>query len=494
MKKIFAYIFIFSLIGIFVFPTLIFAGNKKIGEQCGNLDCASGDCESSNLELPNKNFCVCDEAQDCLNNYQEGSVTDWKCSDEHEGNYYELHYCEKKNEDDTYTPINPLAQTTDPIILKAVEKSGDFSLSNALNAITDPEGSLAKFQSEIAQILQKPQPKINIPGLNFSEINIDEMVTMDNEGTAWLNIPFMGEYLSAVYKYAVVVMGLIAVIGLMHGGILWIMSGGSSERKQGAQKRIMGSVIGIVIVSTSYILLYTINPELVQFRNLKVQYIKPIDIGEHTEYNLSEDQEKIALIQMPCEGDTPPTPSVYTTGNKQFLGIYDCKMTKKRKLSDIKYVIIHEGGRSAAGTVGTWNKRSIGLNYQLGAHYIIERSGEIFQIVGEERVGNHAGGGNTKSIGIDLAIPKNCSQSPKSSSFKTCSNYEQAQYDSLKKLIEEIVSRTSVIFNNIQVMGHCQIKKSTHADPRGFQWEKIGLDTTKHRSDALAGPCIKNFP
>ncbi|MBI2436887.1 MAG: hypothetical protein HYV41_04065, partial [Candidatus Magasanikbacteria bacterium] len=270
MKKITTYIIFFFLLGILLSPTIIFAGDKKIGEPCGNGECASGDCETSDLKLPNAKFCVCQTAKDCAQNYDgdKGNESEWRCTDEHDNNYYDLYYCEKKNSDGSYTPVNPLQNTTDPQILSAIEKSGGISLSNAIDAITDAEGSAKQFQNEIAQILQKPQPKINIPGLNFSDINVEEMVTTDAEGTTWLNIPFLGEYLSAVYKYAVVIMGLIAVIGLIHGGVVWTISGSTSEGKQAAQKRIMGSVIGVVIVSTSYILLFTINPELVQFRNL----------------------------------------------------------------------------------------------------------------------------------------------------------------------------------------------------------------------------------
>lgn len=284
MKKLFLAIFIV----IFLIPGITHsAGSKKIGEQCsdpitGNGECITNDCEDSNLNtIDEDNFCVCETAQHCANHYG-GSVADWKCSDAGDNVYYALHYCQKTTDasgkpTDTGEIMNPLKDNTDPQVIKAAKEKGAPGLKEA---VFDPEESLIKFQSEIGEILQTPQPKINIPGLDFSKINVEEMVTQDADGTAWLNIPFLGEYLSAIYKYAMVVMGLAGVIGIIMGGVTWMMSGASSDGNSKAQKQIIGSGIAVVIAVTSYTLLHAINPELVQFRNLKVLYVRGIQYEE----------------------------------------------------------------------------------------------------------------------------------------------------------------------------------------------------------------------
>ncbi|MBI2436886.1 MAG: hypothetical protein HYV41_04060 [Candidatus Magasanikbacteria bacterium] len=243
---------------------------KEIGEVCGSgsitnavgeiIQCKTLLCQESDLSQSENNFCVCNintESQDCANKYG-GDKNEWACVSGTDISN-ELNYCKKKDGTIKY-PMGSKVGITD--------------------AFTNPQGVAEQFQSEIAQILQKPQPKINIPGLSFSDIDISKMVTQDKEGQTWLNIPFLGEYISGIYKYAMVILGLIGVIGLIDGGIVWTMSGSTSEGKQQAQKRIVGSLIGITVALTSYILLNTINPELVQFRNLRVLYVRGLDFSD----------------------------------------------------------------------------------------------------------------------------------------------------------------------------------------------------------------------
>ncbi len=120
--------------------------------------------------------------------------------------------------------------------------------------------------------LNKPKPLINIPGVSFSEPQ-DLKVIKEDSGAVYMFIPYLGEYISALYKYAIVVAGVLSVIMIIISGILWITAGGSSESITSAKKRIGGALIGLLIAVTSYTLLFTINPDLVNFRNLKVQII-----------------------------------------------------------------------------------------------------------------------------------------------------------------------------------------------------------------------------
>lgn len=144
--------------------------------------------------------------------------------------------------------------------------------------------------SEVQIEIKKPTPKINIPGLNFSDVDITKMTTTDGTGNTWLNIPFLGEYISAIYKYSMVLISVLAVFGIIISGVMLIGSGGNSDIVSKAKKRMMVSVIGIIIAVTSYSLLYLINPELVKFRNLKILMVKgepltPVEETSHLDEN-----------------------------------------------------------------------------------------------------------------------------------------------------------------------------------------------------------------
>lgn len=147
--------------------------------------------------------------------------------------------------------------------------SGLKSAGTAVASSVDTVTSI----SEIKQILLKPTTKINIPGLNFSDPK-----TGQEDGSTYVYIPFIGEYLSAIYKWFIGALGIFAVVRLMQAGFGWLMSGGSAELITVERKKIQNAIIGLTLAIGSYALLYTINPHLVEFRNLKILYIKGEEI------------------------------------------------------------------------------------------------------------------------------------------------------------------------------------------------------------------------
>lgn len=123
--------------------------------------------------------------------------------------------------------------------------------------------------------LKTPQPRIGIPGLQFTPIN-------QNADEGVLYVSSLGEYIAAVYRYAVAIASLVAAVMIIVAGFQWTASGGSADAITSAKKRIVGAVTGLVLALGSYTILYAVNPELVQFRSLRVQFVKPIPL-ESTE-------------------------------------------------------------------------------------------------------------------------------------------------------------------------------------------------------------------
>lgn len=147
----------------------------------------------------------------------------------------------------------------------------------------------------------------------------------------------------------------------------------------------------------------------------------------------------------------------------------------------MRRVVVHNGD-DAAGNNANWQCRIS------AAHYTIDRDGEIFQHIGEERVAYHAGAANNDSIGIELQIKrkygKTCNKLKGAvlpSLAKRLGRTEDdvvaemcgptlAQYSSLSKLLEDIRSRHTIK----DVMGHCEVKGTSHQDPRAFDWSRVG--------------------
>jgi len=105
------------------------------------------------------------------------------------------------------------------------------------------------------------KPQITLPGSDF-----EKGVT---------TTPSIAKYVQGIYNYAIGIVGILAAVVLMWGGVVWLTSGGSAERVNSAKSWIGAALSGLVLVLTSYLILSTINPDLVIFKPLEV-----INVGE----------------------------------------------------------------------------------------------------------------------------------------------------------------------------------------------------------------------
>lgn len=124
-----------------------------------------------------------------------------------------------------------------------------------------------------------PSLEIPLPTLpSFSEFT--DLTLQGEAPNRYLWIPWIGQYIAAIYKYAIGIVGILAGIMIVVGGLLWLTAGGSAERVSTAKSFIESSLVGLVIALTSYMLLYVINPNLVGFESLKVKYVERIPTNE----------------------------------------------------------------------------------------------------------------------------------------------------------------------------------------------------------------------
>jgi len=70
----------------------------------------------------------------------------------------------------------------------------------------------------------------------------------------------LGKYISALYRWAAGIVGIVAVLTMVYSGIQISMAGGDTAKLDSAKNRIMQSIIGLAILFLSGLILYTINP------------------------------------------------------------------------------------------------------------------------------------------------------------------------------------------------------------------------------------------
>ncbi|MBM3251034.1 MAG: hypothetical protein FJZ07_02260, partial [Candidatus Nealsonbacteria bacterium] len=73
------------------------------------------------------------------------------------------------------------------------------------------------------------------------------------------------EYVKYIFNYAIIISGLIAFGALVWAGMLYLSSTGDPSKIKEARERILSAVVGLVILLSSYLILVTVNPELVIF-------------------------------------------------------------------------------------------------------------------------------------------------------------------------------------------------------------------------------------
>lgn len=83
----------------------------------------------------------------------------------------------------------------------------------------------------------------------------------------------INEYFIYVYYFFIGISGIIALVVIVNAGLSYLTSVGNPEKIKEAKSKISAGLLGLVILFGSYLILYSINPELVVFN---VQSLRPL--------------------------------------------------------------------------------------------------------------------------------------------------------------------------------------------------------------------------
>ena len=86
------------------------------------------------------------------------------------------------------------------------------------------------------------------------------------------------DYINNFYVWFLGFVSIIAVVMIAWAGFKWLTAAGNQTRIANAKTGIVNALIGLVLAYTSYLLLVTINPGLVEFRNIAVPLIETIEM------------------------------------------------------------------------------------------------------------------------------------------------------------------------------------------------------------------------
>lgn len=81
----------------------------------------------------------------------------------------------------------------------------------------------------------------------------------------------ISDYIKALYLFGLAIVGVIAMLFIIIGGIRYMTAAGNEAGISEAKSQITSAILGLVLVLTSWLILHTINPELVSLKKLTVE-------------------------------------------------------------------------------------------------------------------------------------------------------------------------------------------------------------------------------
>jgi hypothetical protein len=100
---------------------------------------------------------------------------------------------------------------------------------------------------------------------NFNYTPLEKIPGSDTETAKAIDFY---DYVSAIYKFGIWAVGIVALFMLVFGGYTYITSAGNNSSMETAKNIITDAIVGIIMALTAYLLLYVINPDLVRIKKL----------------------------------------------------------------------------------------------------------------------------------------------------------------------------------------------------------------------------------
>ena len=113
-----------------------------------------------------------------------------------------------------------------------------------------------------------PNLQVKIPFLSFSSIGDTGTIRFGNTVYDKWEIYWIRDYISGVYKFALVAAGILVVTMIMVGGILYTTAAGNQNRIAQGMEYISSAITGLVILIFAYMILWVVNSDIVKTQGI----------------------------------------------------------------------------------------------------------------------------------------------------------------------------------------------------------------------------------
>ena len=189
------------------------------------------------------------------------------------------------------------------------------------------------------------------------------------------------EYLAYLYYFVVDIIGIIAFIILIIGGIRYLTAGGSVTKTKAATQQLIGGATGLLIVLGAFLTLRTINPQLVGIRSTPPVPLHGICLYAHR----GEDNEEMHCYstntpkvlpedsqaqEIQFEGPANEFSKVFLFPETNYQGNFDVKTNRRHTMKDAP----------PTEALGGWSPKSIYFdNHEAGVFLFPQEGGKYTQ-------------------------------------------------------------------------------------------------------------------
>lgn len=293
----------------------------------------------------------------------------------------------------------------------------------------------------------------------------------------------LSKYVNFMIKIAIGIAAVLAVIMIVMGGIQYMTSELISSKEEG-KKRITNAVFGLLIALGSYLILFTINPNLLDLEPDGLEkasltfYVEP-------EVNNYTPQEATGIITGYTGSSTQPGVTSVPDNSPGVLSIigvawgvprnlvanHVAPIIERSGLRTVKAIIMH--GTAGGGDNNTVLATFISKRGASGAHFSIDRNGNIWQLARINKYTNHfiadgrvPGISNSNTIGIELVQKYIC----------TKGTYQKCQAGHWEALTSAQVSSSRILLNKLVSVFNLQ--RNTSGSWPIYGHGEVGKDRT----------------
>jgi murein DD-endopeptidase MepM/ murein hydrolase activator NlpD len=167
-------------------------------------------------------------------------------------------------------------------------------MSNCFDGVFNPAtGVDGQAEQNLGKTSVPIVPKISIPipGLNLTsdakllrvcsecnEVISDASACPDDKCAKWTyKIPWIGEYVFAFYKWAVLAIAVFAVLVIVNAAFSMVTAGGNSAKITAARDSLFAGIIGVILILVAHQVLYMVDPRLVVLKPIIIGSIKKVE-------------------------------------------------------------------------------------------------------------------------------------------------------------------------------------------------------------------------